>query len=41
MDVPEGLGPSGRDLFVSLVEGRSVPAAQRVLVLQAARLADK
>lgn len=41
VDAPSDLGPSGRDLFVSLVEGRSVPAAQRVLVLQAARLADK
>ena len=35
------LGPSGRDLFESLVAGREVSAAHRALALNAARLADK
>jgi len=39
--VVDGLGPSGRALFDALVEGREVSAAHRVLVLNAARLADK
>lgn len=39
--MPAGLGPSGRELFEALVEGREVSAAHRALVLNAARLADK
>lgn len=39
--MPAGLGPSGQALFDALVEGRSVSAAHRALVLNAARLADK
>jgi len=35
------LGPSGLDLYESLVGGRVVSAAHRSLVLNAARLADK
>ena len=35
------LGPSGREVFDALVEGREVSAAHRVLALNAARLADK
>lgn len=35
------LGVSGRELFDSLSEGRELSGAQRLLVLQAARLADK
>ena len=35
------LGPSGRDLYEALIDGRGVSAAHRVLVLNAARLADK
>lgn len=37
----DGLGSSGRALFDALVGGREVSAAHRVLVLNAARLADK
>ena len=37
----DGLGVSGRELFDSLSEGRELSGAQRLLVLQAARLADK
>ena len=39
--IVDGLGVSGRELFDSLSEGRELSGAQRVLVLQAARLADK
>ena len=39
--MPDGLGPSGRELYDALVEGREVSAAHRALVLNAARLADK
>lgn len=35
------LGPSGREVFESLVAGRELSAAHRVLALNAARLADK
>lgn len=38
---PSGLGPSGRELYAALVEGRQVSSAHLVLVLNAARLADK
>jgi len=37
----DDLGPSGRALYDSLVEGNSVSAAHRLLVVNAARLADK
>lgn len=37
----DDLGPSGRELYDALVEGREVSAAHRALVLNAARLADK
>lgn len=37
----DDLGPSGRELYSALVEGREVSDAHRVLVLNAARLADK
>lgn len=40
-DMPAELGPSGRDLFEALVVGRGVSPAHRVLVMNAARLADK
>lgn len=39
--VPAELGPSGRDLYESLLGGREVSAAHRSLVVNAARLADK
>ena len=34
-------GPAGEELFVALTEGREVSAAHRVLIVNAARLADK
>ena len=37
----DDLGPTGRELFEALVDGREVSAAHRALVLNAARLADK
>jgi hypothetical protein len=37
----DDLGPSGRELFDGLLDGREVSAAHRALVLNAARLADK
>lgn len=37
----DDLGPSGRDLYEALIDGRGLSAAHRVLVLNAARLADK
>lgn len=39
--MPADLGPSGQDLFDALVGGREVSPAHRVMVLNAARLADK
>jgi len=39
--MPADLGPSGRELYDALVEGREVSAAHKALVLNAARLADK
>jgi hypothetical protein len=39
--VVDDLGPSGRELFDGLLDGREVSAAHRALVLNAARLADK
>jgi len=39
--LPVDLGPSGRELYEALMDGRGVSAAHRVLVLNAARLADK
>lgn len=37
----DDLGPTGRALLDSLVEGREVSAAHRALAVNAARLADK
>lgn len=38
---PEGLGSAGFSLFSALTEGRDVSPAHLVLVINAARLADK
>lgn len=40
-DVPDDLGVTGRELYLSLIGGRDVSAAHCALVLNAARLADK
>lgn len=39
--IPDGLGPSGLDIFKALTDGRDVTPGHLVLITNAARLADK
>lgn len=37
---PDDLGPSGREMYEALVNGRPVTAAHRTMILNASRMAD-
>jgi hypothetical protein len=40
-DVPEGLGPGGRDLWQSIADRHDLDAAQKVQLLEACRAKDR